>query len=31
MKFREATLLLRKSGMWDTTGLALKPFAGEQI
>jgi hypothetical protein len=28
MKFREATVLVRKSGMWDTAGLPLKPLAG---
>jgi hypothetical protein len=28
MKFREATLLLGKSGMWDTAALPLKPAAG---
>jgi hypothetical protein len=28
MKFREATLLFRKSGMWDTATLALKLLVG---
>jgi hypothetical protein len=28
MKFREATVFVRKSGMWDTAGLPLKPAEG---